>query len=59
MDGEQIIEELDDTGDSRAILVHGPGLGADIGSLVKAERAGEECDGPHGSNGSVGSNEHV
>ena len=37
-DGDQIVKELAQDGSTKAVLVHGLGLGADVGSLVKAER---------------------
>lgn len=37
-DGDQIIRELDGATQTVATLIHGLGLGADVGSLVKAER---------------------
>ena len=40
-DWDQIVRELDGAGLTRATLIHGLGLGADVGSLVKAERSGQ------------------
>lgn len=52
-DGDQIARELDRSGLTRATLVHGVGLGADIGSLVKAERGGQNQSFHYDWRGSV------